>query len=533
MNKKPSLHSIIILVCVALFCLSAGVKLLLLDYRPDQVIPLEGWRITIVQYGTGPGKDISFTNFLPPVEPGQLIESEKFNGDFDKYATGLRGINRSVTYSFHQPPGRVQASCSFVAIPQEIIFVLPDSFSVLAESATLQEQYLQSDTLIQKDAPEIAEKARELGITQMKNGMQIIRAVFDYCHDTIQNAKFSGETDAVLACRLGEASCNGKSRLMVALCRNAGIPARLVGGIILQGKDKKTTHQWVEVIINGKWVVFCPLNGHFGMKPENYLTFYRGDYAFFKHTKNIKYDYSFKLESILIPRDRSFKGPRFLDITSIWQLLEESGISLATLGVILVIPIGALVTIIFRNVAGVQTFGTFLPALIAYAFLGTGLWWGMLIFVTIIAGGAMVDFFVSKLKLLHTPRLTVIMIYVVTILLAYVVWGIRHGNTVLAHSLFFPLAIHTITIERFFVIAQERGIKKSFVVLGWTLIAVAFCYMVMSSLALQMIVVFFPETYLLVLAAAIYIGRWTGLRIGEVYRFRKLIFERREANHVV
>jgi len=56
------------------------------------------------------------------------------------------------------------------------------------------------------------------------------------------------------------------------------------------------------------------------------------------------------------------------------------------------------------------------------------------------------------------------------------------------------------------------------------MVAVAFCYMVMSSLALQMIVVFFPESYLLVLAAAIYLGRWTGLRVAEFYRFRRLIF---------
>lgn len=508
------------MLCMAI----AGIKLLLLDYSPAQIIPLEGWLITITQHGTGVGKDFSFTHFLPPTEPGQRIESEKYNGDYEKYSTGLRGINRSVTYSFHLPMGRVESAYSFVAIPQEIRYALPDSFPIFSEYAGKYEEYLQADTLIQKDAPEIAGKARDLGITQMDNGMRILRTIFDYCHDTIQNANFSGETDAVLACRLGEASCNGKSRLMVALCRHAGVPSRLVGGIILQGKQKKTTHQWVEVLINGKWVTFCPLNGHFGVKPGNYLAFYRGDYSFFKHTKNIKYDYSFTLSSILMPRDRTFNGHRFLDITSIWQLLESSGISLATLGVILVIPIGALVTIIFRNVVGVQTFGTFLPALIAYAFLGTGLWWGMLIFFTIIAGGALIDFFVSKLKLLHTPRLTVIMLFVVAALLSFGVWGIRHGNTILAHLLFFPLAIHTITIERFFVVAQERGIKKSFIILGWSLVAVAFCYMVMSSLALQMIVVFFPETYLLVLAMAVYLGRWKGLRVAEFYRFRKIIF---------
>lgn len=523
MSSTKGQHRLIITGCIVLFSIIVSVKLLLLDYRPDQVIPLEGWQVTIAMEGTGTGKDLSFTHFLPPPEPGQRIESEKFNGDFEKYATGQLRFNRHVTYSFHQPLGKVTALCSFIALPVEIKYTLPDSFSLSSESAAAQKEYLQAETLIQKDAPEIVEKAEELGLTGMSNGMRIVRTIFDYCYSTIQNAKFSGETDAVLTCRLGEASCNGKSRLMVALCRTMGIPSRLVGGIILQGREKKTSHQWVEVFINGKWVTFCPLNGYYGIKPATYLTFYRGDFAFFKHTKNVRFSYSFSLHPVLIPRDRNFTGHRFLDITSVWQLLEKSGIPLSTLGVILVIPIGALVTIIFRNVMGVHTFGTFLPALIAYAFLGTGLWWGMLIFFTIIAGGAAVDALVSRLKLLHTPRLTVIMLYVVVILLGFGVWGVRHGNAILAHSLFFPLAIHTITIERFFIIAQERGIKKSFAILGWTMVAVAFCYMVMSSLALQMIVVFFPETSLLVLATAIYLGRWTGLRVMEFYRFRHLI----------
>ncbi len=526
MSTSLSRHRLIIAICITLFVVIAGIKLLLLDYRPDQVIPLEGWQVTISMEGTGIGKDLSFTHFLPPSEPGQHIEGEKFSGDFENYSTSQQRSNRLVTYSFHQPLGRVTASHSFIAIPVEINYSLPDSFSLSSESAAQQKEYLQADTLIQKDAPEIIAKSEELGLTDMTNGMHVLRTIFDYCHKTIQNARFSGETDAVLTCRLGEASCNGKSRLMVALCRTMGIPSRLVGGIILQGKNKKTSHQWVEVFINGKWVTFCPLNGYFAVKPASYLVFYRGDFALFKHTKNARFDYSFNLNSVLIPRDRNFTGHRFLDITSVWQLLEKSGIQLATLGVILVIPIGALVTIIFRNVMGVHTYGTFLPALIAYAFLGTGLWWGMLIFFTIIAGGAAVDALVSRLKLLHTPRLTVIMLYVVVVLLGFGVWGVGHGNAVLAHSLFFPLAIHTITIERFFIIAQERGIRKSFVILGWTMVAVAFCYMVMSSLALQMIMVFFPETSLLVLATAIYLGRWTGLRLMEFYRFRHLIFQK-------
>lgn len=96
--------------------------------------------------------------------------------------------------------------------------------------------------------------------------------------DTVQKLKFrpfSGTTDALTALRLGEASCNGKSRLLVALMRASGIPARLVGGVVLESGKKRTSHQWVEAFAGGRWVPFDPTNRHFAELPANYLVLYR------------------------------------------------------------------------------------------------------------------------------------------------------------------------------------------------------------------------------------------------------------------
>ncbi len=42
------------------------------------------------------------------------------------------------------------------------------------------------------------------------------------------------------------------------------------------------------------------------------------------------------------------------------------------------------------------------------------------------------------------------------------------------------------------------------------------CYVVMSSLALQVLVIGFPEVLLLVVAANVYLGRWVGMRLQRV-----------------
>ncbi len=520
-----TINNLLIALLVFLWAVITAVKFLFMGYSFDSLIPRQAYDVQIETRANGYGSDLKITHFLPPTnELGQRVENEVIDAGLSNYTIDASDRNRKITYRFAQAFGPLQTKFSFRVRPREIRYTIPDYLSYPVEVPDYLKTYLKATKAVQSKDPVIERTARRLELYENENAVSIVRTIFDYVHKEIKPANFSGETDAVLTCKLGEASCNGKSRLMVALCRQMGIPARLVGGLILQQGSKRTTHQWLEVRLGEYWVPFCPLNGHFGVKPRNYLVAYRGDHAYFRHTKNIRFDYSFTASGRLVPKEQNMGSHKVLDIVNIWQVFKQAGIPLNLLRFVLIIPVGALVTILFRNVIGLQTFGTFLPALIASAFLGTGLLWGSLIFGGIISAGAALNYVLSKLRLLHTPKLTIIMVFVVFALLFSSMFGIKTGHSHLAQTFFFPLAVLTITIERFFIIGQERGTAKSFVILGTTMLVVAFCYMVMSSLFLQMAVVILPETYLLVLACSLYLGRWTGLRISELFRFRHIVF---------
>ena len=79
----------------------------------------------------------------------------------------------------------------------------------------------------------------------------------------------------------------------------------------------------------------------------------------------------------------------------------------AVYSVLLMIPIGALVILFLRNFVGVKTFGTFMPVLVALAFRETLLVWGIVLFVVIVSLGLLIRFYLEKLRLLLVPRLTV------------------------------------------------------------------------------------------------------------------------------
>lgn len=525
MSAHKRIVRVIVLILCFIWVIITSIKFFLLDYKIKDIFPRKAYRVSINVEALPGAEEAEVTHFLATVQTGQDISDEKINGDFEKYEIFIDKGNRYIRYLFGPAEDRDKANISFLVRSSEVKYKLPEDLSIPSLNNEKLIPFIKPTDLIQSNAEEIKELATELALDEDKNAISVLKKVFQYCYNEIENKNFSGVTDAILTAQLGEASCNGKSRLMVALLRRKHIPSRLAGGFIMgNNENKKTTHQWVEVFLNEKWVPFCPLNGHFAEKPARYLKFYTGDLNFFKHTKDIAFQYNFTSKSEIVPVDRGFKSSASLDIISVWERFRDAGITLAMLSTILVIPLGALVTIVFKNVIGVNSFGTFLPALIAYSFISTGFWWGLAIFSFIIGAGAIINLILDKFKLLHTPKLTIIMVGVALMLISIAYVGMVKGNNQMAYSLFFPLAILSLTIERFFTITMERGLKQAFIIYLWTIVIVAFSYIVMKSVFIQVMVIVLPEIYLLVIAASLYLGHWTGLRVSELYRFRGLLF---------
>jgi hypothetical protein len=161
----------------------------------------------------------------------------------------------------------------------------------------------------------------------------------------------------------------------------------------------------------------------------------------------------------------------------------------------------------------------------AMAVKETGFLPGITAFVMVIGITVLVRIPLEKLGMLHTPKLAVMMIVVILSLLALTVVSDLSGwesfSTIGAATLF-PIAILTITSERFAITVSEEGLKTALLTMAQTLIVMAVCFVVMSSVALQAIFIAFPELLLGVTAINLWLGNWTGIRLSEMVRFRSL-----------
>ncbi len=514
-------------ILAVIFALVAGLliaaKFLLWGYQYEYLLPERGYVFTVKMAFWEENEAIRISTWLPDNDIRQHVDYITFDNvgispNIVPTPYGIRAVWEGIPTS-----GSNTISYTATLRLKAITYNLPDSVSIREYSLPSVQEFLRETEVIQVNAPEIKLLHDSLA-PPSSNLLDHVTAFYAYVA-SMENRPFKGTTDAVTAALLEEASCNGKSRLLVALLRRSGIPSRLVGGVILTSGNKRTAHQWVEVLMNGAWVPVDPTNRHFAGLPENYLKLYVGDQPLFTHKKGMSFRYEFDIQYRTLP-NRFFAQhltEHPFNAYKAWKAFQDNGIPLALLTIVLMLPVGAIAISIFRNVIGMQTFGTFLPALIAAASVTTGLSYGLIGFLVVIVLVSGLYYPLERWHITHNPRMSIMMVAVVSVLLASGWIAQQFGLSDITYLALFPVAVLTITAERMAQTIMEDGIKKALWITIQTALVIVVVYEIMTVRSLQSLFLAFPELYLLLVAVGLMLGRWTGIRLLEYWRFRHLL----------
>lgn len=369
--------------------------------------------------------------------------------------------------------------------------------------------------LIQSDHSSIKRLSEDLAPKSISSMKDIAQAFYEFVYQMPSNST-DELTDALTALNRYEASCNGKSRLLISLFRAKGIPARMVGGIILEDTRKKTSHGWVEVKIGNQWVPFDPLNGHFAELPAYYLELHKGDNFLITRTKDIGFDYFYDIKA---KRVNHYPA---LSILNLWKIIDVADLPQKPLTLLLILPIGAFLVSVFKNVVGLKTFGVFLPVLIAFAFMEVGIFIGLIYFTIIIVVIGLLNFPLEKWGILHTPKIGFMLTAVAVYCLIGVYVFFKTGWLDPSKALVFPTIILTMMAEKFARKVEEDSLKEALNTYAQTLIATLMCAWVLSSELIQNLIITFPESLLVFAGLSLLLGKWIGLRFTEYSRFNAL-----------
>jgi hypothetical protein len=342
--------------------------------------------------------------------------------------------------------------------------------------------------------------------------------------ELVKSLNKSKPDDNVALLLSGRSSTLKTAQIAMRLLAKIGIPARVVNGISLQKESRNAPLiHWLEVYKKNRWQPYNLSTGEPGI-PQDWLPWWRGSHPLVQleggELLNISLPVSLNQEGALnaaVLRGQ-ITNPRLLEF-SLFSLPIHIQ---AVYRILLLVPLGAFLLVVLRNIVGVKTIGTFMPILIALAFRETQLLWGIALFSLVVAFGLSIRFYLEHLKLLLVPRLAAVLI-VVVLLMAFVSilthqLGLERGLSVAL----FPMVILTMTIERMSIVWEERGANEALQQGLGSLIVAALGYFIMTDVYVEHLVFVFPELLLILLACTILIGRYTGYRLLELRRFKAL-----------
>lgn len=348
----------------------------------------------------------------------------------------------------------------------------------------------------------------------------------------IEHLAVDGDDEAVQMLRRSLATPHERVRLLVRLLAAARIPARVVYGLALQdGLRDAPLVPWLEVHDEDTWLAFDPARGTMGY-PERFLVWRVGAGPAVTvsqtepDTREVRVidevDFGLSATSSVrevmrvAEREAALRGSRLMDFSLTRLPVQTQNVY----KILLTVPLGAFLVVLLRNVGGVSTFGTFMPVLIALAFRETRLLWGVVLFTLLVTIGLALRFALERMKLLLVPRLTAVLIIVILMMLVVTQVSFQLGLERGLSVALFPMVILAMTIERMSVVWEEHGRGEALVQGIGSLLVAVIAYLAMNNALTRHLSFVFPELLLVLLGATLVLGRYTGYRISELWRFR-------------
>lgn len=317
-----------------------------------------------------------------------------------------------------------------------------------------------------------------------------------------------------------------KADLIVQMLAGARIPARVIQVLRLEGDGVGAGLQpWVQAHNGDRWLTFSVHSQTEGRPRDLLIWSYSGDPVLSADGTRESLEFSVsrsEVDAMVIARDTAEREASALIRYSLLALpLHLRNVY----EVLLLVPLGAFVMLVLRNIIGIRTFGTFMPVLIALAFRETKLLGGVVLFVVVVGLGLLARFYLEHLKLLLVPRLTAVLTLTVTLMCLVSIFSHHLGIEIGLSVALFPMVIMAMTIERMSIAWDEKGPMAAIRDAVGSILVAILAYLVMGSEQVSYFVLVFPETLLLLLALTLVIGRYSGYRLTELRRFRALAAE--------
>lgn len=511
MNSKVQLR-ILIFVLAAIGISIALIKHLQIGYPiiPKQQIPI--WTIEAKVNFLATGDPVKVSLAVPGEQSlFGILEETGSSNDYGFIPAGhdprIEGFYRNVVWSKNEATGQQELYYRIDVYQKQSA----DEVELYAPDVNPTEKYNQGQLGVAADEVILAAKRHSADAVTYVG--QLIQLLSSDSNQNVQTLLASANTNLE------------RTRLLNTLILKGGYESHLIRALILGETATRQTLEPIVILLHEDdkhafvWGTPKPI------KMENALAWQRGGPSLIEVQggKNAKVQFSVvkqELPASFVLEQASRRQENSLTDFSLTSLSIEQQDSYRLL---LTIPFGALIVVVMRNIIGIRTTGTFMPILLAMAFLRTDLGPGLILFVIVVSAGLTMRAYLSKLDLLLVPRISAVVVVVIGIMVGFGIVGGKFDLQIMQSVTLFPTIILSWTVERLSVLWEEDGPKEVGIQTLGSLVVAVMAYAAMGNPTLRYLVFVFPELLLVALAMILALGQYSGYRLSELMRFAPLV----------
>lgn len=230
-----------------------------------------------------------------------------------------------------------------------------------------------------------------------------------------------------------------------------------------------------------------------------------------------------KDEIQLVFERRPVKEPSVLGFFAYWvQKAVALGIPANTIVLIFLVPIIATLVTFVRVIIGLPSLEMLVPIVLSFAFVAVGVSLGIIILAAVILASFVSRALLRRVPIMFFPKRSLSHVFLAFFVFAALTVAIIFDIPSIRELSIFPVLILTILGDSIVSVQLRKSYRETLIITTVTLCLGLAGYSLATSLAVRDLIILWPELVLLTIPINLALGRYFGLRLTELFRFRTL-----------
>jgi len=220
---------------------------------------------------------------------------------------------------------------------------------------------------------------------------------------------------------------------------------------------------------------------------------------------------------------RPADSPGIFNFIAYWvQQAIAMGIPANTIVLILLVPVVATIVTFVRVVIGLPSLEMLVPIVLAFAFVAVGITAGIIILSAVVLASFVSRALLRKVPIMYFPKRSLSHLLLAFFVFAALTIAIMLDIESIKNLSIFPILILTLLGDSIVSVQLHKTVRETVLITSVTIGIALLGYVLATSLWVRDVIILWPEVVLLTIPINLLLGRYFGLRLAELFRFKTL-----------